>query len=235
MPLWFLSDEHRRSLDAFSEYLDGRLEPQRRARLEAHLSRCSACRTELEALRATVAHLRALPRAPVPRSFRISESQVTPPAPSSLWYGLLPGLRLASAVATVLLVAVIATDALFAPQAASVFTGVTASIPAAREAPAPLPPSPESGAAEVPARGALSSEVGGASRATPEVRRPSAQEDASKGLRTAPGGAAGAPSPAPSAAGLPITRIVELFLLAVTVILLGTTIVVTLRKKRTAR
>src|SRR2546425_456149 len=48
-------------LDQLSAYLDGELDPSDRAHLEAHLPTCAECRTTIDALRATVADLAALP------------------------------------------------------------------------------------------------------------------------------------------------------------------------------
>lgn len=52
-------------LDLLSGYLDGELEDSDRVRLEAHLPSCAECRTTLDALRATIADLNALPE-PIP-------------------------------------------------------------------------------------------------------------------------------------------------------------------------
>ena len=52
-------------LDQLSAYLDGELEESERARLDAHLPGCAECRTTIDALRATLTDLKALPE-PVP-------------------------------------------------------------------------------------------------------------------------------------------------------------------------
>jgi anti-sigma factor RsiW len=52
-------------LDQLSAYIDGELEPHDRARVEAHLSTCAECSATIDALRATLADLSALPE-PVP-------------------------------------------------------------------------------------------------------------------------------------------------------------------------
>ena len=50
--------------DRLSEYLDDELEPAERAALEAHLTECAECRTDLDALRAVAARAAALPDTP---------------------------------------------------------------------------------------------------------------------------------------------------------------------------
>lgn len=136
MRLWFVRDVHSGAREEFSEYLDGRLSPQRSGRLETHLAHCQACRDDLEAVRATVAMVRALPQAPVLRSFRISAAQVAQPAQGPFWYGLLPGLRLASAAVGVLLLAVVAIDVAGTPQMASLQAGSGAVAEVQKAAPA---------------------------------------------------------------------------------------------------
>lgn len=53
--------------ERLNEYLDGWLEAEGRAELEAHLGSCRRCRDELEELRRLVAQLGKLPRAGRPR------------------------------------------------------------------------------------------------------------------------------------------------------------------------
>jgi hypothetical protein len=59
-------EERREQLSAL---LDNELPAAERARLEAHLQSCAACRAELESLRRASALLRALPQPALPRSF----------------------------------------------------------------------------------------------------------------------------------------------------------------------
>lgn len=55
-------------LELLSAYLDGELASEERARLDGHLPTCAECRTTLDALRATVVDLRALPEpSPTPQ------------------------------------------------------------------------------------------------------------------------------------------------------------------------
>jgi len=48
-------------LDQLSAYLDGELDSAERARIDAHLPGCAECRATMDALRSTLADLRALP------------------------------------------------------------------------------------------------------------------------------------------------------------------------------
>lgn len=122
--MWFLRDVHQRTRELFSEYLDGRLNDVTNARVAAHAQSCAECRTALAALEATVAQLREMPEASLPRSFRLAAHQVRQPAlagrsptagrppGNNAEYGILPWLRLASSSAALLLVIVIAVDVL---------------------------------------------------------------------------------------------------------------------------
>jgi len=95
-----------------SAYLDDRLAPPQRSRVDEHLAACDRCRRELEDLRAVVRALRGLPQAPVPRSFRLSPAQVETarPAARPTWaYG---ALGTATAAATILFVALLSGDLL---------------------------------------------------------------------------------------------------------------------------
>ncbi len=68
---WLTRDPHARSRVLLSEHVDGRLDPRSEAKLQAHLSSCAECRTELEELQATVALLRSTPQVEPPRSFAL--------------------------------------------------------------------------------------------------------------------------------------------------------------------
>src|SRR2546425_4804532 len=74
-------------LDQLSAYLDGELDPSDRAHLEAHLPTCAECRTTIDALRATVADLAALPD-PVPSeqdSWALRAAIASARKPSKRW------------------------------------------------------------------------------------------------------------------------------------------------------
>lgn len=66
--------------ELLSEYLDGRLAPIERQRVEAHAQSCQACREELESLRATVAMLRHAPQPALRRSFVLTRAPAVVPA-----------------------------------------------------------------------------------------------------------------------------------------------------------
>ncbi len=102
---WF--DRHRRLRDQLSAYIDGALDPPAAGRLEAHLRECEGCRTELEQLRSTVAALRELPEAQVPRSFALSPERAAVPRPAA---PLAFGARIAAAGVAVALAAVLVVD-----------------------------------------------------------------------------------------------------------------------------
>ena len=59
---------HERVREAFSAYVDGDVEPERRKAIEEHLASCLQCRTHLEQFRATLGRLGGL-RERAPRSF----------------------------------------------------------------------------------------------------------------------------------------------------------------------
>ena len=63
-----LTDNHERTTQAFSAYVDGELAPAERARVEEHLATCIQCRMSLERLRRTVGGLGILKRT-APGSF----------------------------------------------------------------------------------------------------------------------------------------------------------------------
>jgi anti-sigma factor RsiW len=94
---------------ALSAYIDGQLSDRERARAEEHLATCALCRNELASLRYTLALLRELPPAVPRRSFALP-AQATSPLPR--WMLLLSParLRLATAVAGLVLMAVVVAD-----------------------------------------------------------------------------------------------------------------------------
>ena len=112
MTFWSPGNIHLQIRDDLSEYLDGRLQPDRTARLEAHVAQCADCRNELELLRGTVRILRALPEATIPRSFMLRPDQVAEPVQTPFWYGWLPTLRAATAATAALFVLVFGLDVL---------------------------------------------------------------------------------------------------------------------------
>ena len=90
--------------DLLSDYLDQRLSPTERQRVDTHIQTCWECRRELQGLQETVYLLRNTPVVPVPRSFALTASLVA--AQSSA--GLYPmAVRAAVAVAVALVVVVL--------------------------------------------------------------------------------------------------------------------------------
>ena len=110
-------DRRRQSNDEqvdelLSAYVDGLLRPDERKRLEARLEREPGLRDRLEGMRLAVAALADLPELDVPRNFILAPSMVaaprTAPRPRRRWNW--PALGWATAVATLLLLFVLAGD-----------------------------------------------------------------------------------------------------------------------------
>lgn len=96
-----------RDLNALSAYLDDELSPRERSRLESRLQRDSELRQALEQLGQTRRYLRRLPRQRAPRSFALRPEMVE----VQPWYArFVPRFQWASALATILLVAVLVGD-----------------------------------------------------------------------------------------------------------------------------
>ena len=90
--------------DLLSDYLDQRLSPTERQRVDAHIQTCWECRRELQGLQETVYLLRNTPALPVPRSFALTASLVAAPPSTGLY---LMGVRGALAVAVALVVVLV--------------------------------------------------------------------------------------------------------------------------------
>lgn len=104
-----LVDGHGWLREQLSAYLDGELGPAERARLEAHLQGCPACRAELDSLRRTVELVGRLPAVSPLRSFRLTSAMVREAGPRPA----LAGLRLlpaATALSALLLLVVLGAD-----------------------------------------------------------------------------------------------------------------------------
>jgi hypothetical protein len=124
--------EHELCHEDLSTFLDGRLTPRERSRVEGHLAQCAACRADLEALRHTVALLRTMPVVKPPRSFLMPAGEVTWQRPAQrlrLAYGF---VRAATAVAAVLLVLVVSGDALLRYQLMKPAPSISLTGPASR-------------------------------------------------------------------------------------------------------
>ncbi len=91
-----------------SEYIDDRLDNEKKAIVERHLESCEACSKELASLKMTVQLLGRVSQAPVPRSFTLpvpEPSRERAFGPTSLRW-----LRPATVVATIALVALLMID-----------------------------------------------------------------------------------------------------------------------------
>lgn len=140
--------------ELLSPYFDRRLGAREQAQVEAHLARCVACRAELESLRATIELLHNLSSVPVPHSFALREAPQ--PRGATGWTILVSPLRYATAVATVLLLALFLGDVLGwlppampptaelpVPTSAAPALPTAPSVPTAAPVPAaPAPPAP---------------------------------------------------------------------------------------------
>jgi hypothetical protein len=94
-------------LDQLSAYLDGELDPDERTRIDAHLPSCAECRTSLDALRATIVDLKALPE-PAPSeqdSWALRSAIARANAPSRRWqrFAIAAGSAAAALIAIVTL------------------------------------------------------------------------------------------------------------------------------------
>lgn len=105
------------AIEVLSAYIDHALPPADRARADAHLATCEACRQELRELTTTVALLGTLPEPRPRRSFQLSPAQIQARVP--WWQRLgerllprLPAVRAAAVAVALLLVAVTAIDLL---------------------------------------------------------------------------------------------------------------------------
>ena len=103
--------ECQRVRELLSPYIDEQLSPAEMATVEGHVERCSACRDELEALRATTDLLHRVPMVPSPRSFALA-------APAARRRPVAWGvLRVATAMAMLVLAVVFVGDLLHVYQA----------------------------------------------------------------------------------------------------------------------
>ncbi len=100
------SERHIWSQARLSEYLDQQIAPAERAQLETHLTECAECRTALASLRWTIALVQQAPAPALPRSFTLPVPAQRAASPTFV-FGL---ARFATALATLLLIAVIGVD-----------------------------------------------------------------------------------------------------------------------------
>lgn len=99
-----------REWEAISAYLDGQLAPKERTRLEERMKANPSLRQALDEMRRTRMLLRSQPRMRAPRNFTLTPEMVGARRPARGSGGLFINLRLASALATILLVFVLIGD-----------------------------------------------------------------------------------------------------------------------------
>jgi hypothetical protein len=202
-----------RDWEALSAYLDGQLAQKERARLEINLRDSQDLRTALDELRRTRAVLRSQPRLRAPRNFTLTSEMAGVRATQRSGSPVFPFFRLASALATLLLVLVFAGDFLTSRQPAAI--SMNASAPAATApsllvAPAEANPYPGIGTSEAapvpnqklmavqptqeatPQPGIGAFEAAPASTPGPLVEAP-AQSETNPGALSEPSGGGGAP------------------------------------------
>ncbi len=99
-----------RDWQALSDYLDGQLNPQERARLESRLKADAGLRIAFEELRRTKIILKNAPRMRAPRNFTLTTAMVARQAPQRSFWQPFSVLRLSSALATLLFILVFVGD-----------------------------------------------------------------------------------------------------------------------------
>ena len=102
-----------REWEDLSAYLDGQLNPKRRARLEAGLQESEELRAALEELRRTRILLRSQPKLRAPRNFTLTPEMAGLRRSGRMVSGAYPVLRLASVLAAIFFVMLFAGDLLF--------------------------------------------------------------------------------------------------------------------------
>jgi anti-sigma factor RsiW len=91
--------------DVLNDLLDGELPPAMRDAAEAHLAACTACRAEADALRRTIARVRALPQSVPPRRDLRPRGTEARPGVLPLRRGAVPRWAAVLAAAAVLVLA----------------------------------------------------------------------------------------------------------------------------------
>jgi anti-sigma factor RsiW len=104
-----------RDWEALSAYLDGYLSKKERQRLEERLQQSMELKNGLEELRRTRRVLRSQPKMRAPRNFMLTADMVGAKATSRSTPRFFPVMRLASVLASILLVLVVVGDLLTAP------------------------------------------------------------------------------------------------------------------------
>jgi anti-sigma factor RsiW len=99
-----------RDWQALSDYLDGQLNPQERARLESRLKVNASLRRAFEELRRTRIILRNAPRLRAPRRFTLTPAMIAKQSPQRSFWQPFTVLRLSSVLAALLLIVVFLGD-----------------------------------------------------------------------------------------------------------------------------
>lgn len=159
---WWERRRREHDDELLSAYIDGRLLGRARQEFEARLAREPELRARLEATRRVLGLVRSLPPVPAPRNFLLDPAKYGRPAHvrrAARWY---PTLRLATTLATALLILVFAADLILsqaltptfraaapaaAPQVATTGQGVRQKTDAVE---ATVPPAPEVFSATAP-------------------------------------------------------------------------------------
>ncbi len=191
------TDQHAWVEARLSAYVDNRLAAGERARLDAHLRDCARCQSSRASLQWTIGLVKQSPAPALPRAFTLrapTPSRI--PHPASRF--TLPALRFATALATLLLIALVGVD--FITQSSG--TMQTASAPAAEKLAAPTQAALATLQPTLAPRGAQP-----AIAATPTPDLKSANDAAQKPSPPPPAPAAGAAitaTPAPTRAAIVI-------------------------------
>lgn len=125
---WLEQRKRERDDELLSAYVDGQLLGRARQEFEARLAVEPELRARLEATRRMMGLVRSLPPVPAPRNFILDPARVGKPArarQAARWY---PTLRLATTLATALLIVVFAGDLIFS-QALRMPTAIPAVAP----------------------------------------------------------------------------------------------------------
>jgi predicted anti-sigma-YlaC factor YlaD len=123
--------DHNRAEDLISAYLDQQVTAEEKQFFERHLAACADCRAQLEATRALVAALKAMPAVKAPRSFVLPREMAKQPKRSIFaWY---PALRLATVLAAIAFMVLFAGDVLISRSGGG--SAVLSSVPMAAPAP----------------------------------------------------------------------------------------------------
>lgn len=111
--------------ERLSDYIDNQLAPLERSHLERHVRGCARCQASLASLKWAISLLKRAPAPALPRSFALT----VPSKPAHLFQLNLSMLRLATALATLMLFALVGVDLISQWGGA----GAPAPLPAARE------------------------------------------------------------------------------------------------------